>query len=118
MPLDRYIDGQRHVEQCRRKLDSIFDDIDVLLAPTVPGEAPFGLSFTGDHRFQSIWTQLRVPAITLPTHCGPQGLPVGIQLIAPPYRDNQLLAMAQLVLRRLGRGPTIDVGVSTFASAK
>src|SRR5580704_2272603 len=31
MPLDRYIDGQRHVEQCRRKLDSIFDDIDVLL---------------------------------------------------------------------------------------
>jgi Asp-tRNA(Asn)/Glu-tRNA(Gln) amidotransferase A subunit family amidase len=118
MPLDRYIDGQRHVEQCRRKLDTIFDDVDVLLAPTVPGEAPLGLSWTGDHRFQSIWTQLRVPAMTLPTHCGPNGLPIGIQLVAAPYRDSHLLAISELVFRRLGRGPTIDVRAAALSSAK
>lgn len=117
MTLDRYVDGQRHVEQCRRKMDTMFDDFDVLLAPAVAGEAPRGLYFTGDHRFQSVWTQLRVPAITLPTNCGPSGLPVGIQLVAAPYRDNHLLAIAQLVLRRIGRGPTIDVEASAFSSA-
>jgi len=118
MPLDRYVDGQRHVAQCRRKLDMVFEDFDVLLAPTVTGEAPLGLSWTGDHRFQSIWTQLRVPAMTLPTHCGPNGMPVGIQLVAAPYRDNHLMAFAQLVLRRLGRGPSIDVRTSALSSAQ
>jgi amidase len=76
-----------------------------LLAPTVQGEAPLGLSYTGDHRFQSIWTQLRNPTITLPTHMGPNGMPVGIQLIAERYADSSLLAVAQLVFRILGGGP-------------
>jgi Asp-tRNA(Asn)/Glu-tRNA(Gln) amidotransferase A subunit family amidase len=115
---DRYIDANRYVEQCRQKLDSILDDFDVLLAPAVAGEAPLGLSWTGDHRFQSIWTQLRAPSVTLPTHSGPNGMPVGIQLVAAPYRDNHLLAIAQLVFRRLGRGPTIDVGASVISAAQ
>jgi len=118
MPRDRYIDGLQHVEQCRRKLNSLFDDIDVLLTPAVPGEAPHGLSWTGDHRFQSIWTQLRTPTIALPTHSGRGGLPVGIQLVAAPYRDNFLLAIAQLVFRRLGRGPTVDIGAAALSTIK
>jgi Asp-tRNA(Asn)/Glu-tRNA(Gln) amidotransferase A subunit family amidase len=81
----------------------------VLLTPTVQGEAPRGLSYTGDHRFQSIWTQLRTPAITLPTNAGPNGMPVGIQLVAMPYADDRLLAAAQLVFNTLGRGPVIKV---------
>ena len=56
------------------------------LTPTVQGEAPLGLNYTGDHRFQSIWTQLRIPAITLPTNAGPNGLPVGIQLVGAELR--------------------------------
>ena len=40
----------------------------MLLAPSVPGEAPRGLDYTGDPRLQGIWTLLRVPTITLPTH--------------------------------------------------
>jgi Asp-tRNA(Asn)/Glu-tRNA(Gln) amidotransferase A subunit family amidase len=81
----------------------------VLLTPSAQGEAPFGLHYTGDHRFQSIWTQLRTPAITLPTHAGPNGMPVGIQLVAPCYADDRLLAMAQLIFHALGRGPAIQV---------
>lgn len=65
------------------------------------------LSKTGDHRFQSIWTQLRTPAVALPTDQGPNGLPVSIQLVAPPYADARLLASAQLVFSILGRKPVI-----------
>jgi Asp-tRNA(Asn)/Glu-tRNA(Gln) amidotransferase A subunit family amidase len=76
---------------------------------TVQGEAPAGLAYTGDHRFQSIWTQVRTPAITLPTHAGPNGMPVGIQLVAPRYADDRLLAVAQRVFGVLGPGPMLTV---------
>jgi Asp-tRNA(Asn)/Glu-tRNA(Gln) amidotransferase A subunit family amidase len=109
MPRERYIDALRRVERCRRLLGEAFADVDVLLTPTVQGEAPRGPSYTGDHRFQSIWTQLRTPAMTLPTHAGPNGMPVGIQLVAMPYADDRLLAVAQLVFNMLGRGPVIKV---------
>lgn len=109
MPRERYIDALQRVEGCRRLFSEVFDEVDVLLAPTVQGEAPIGLSYTGDHRFQSIWTQLRAPAVTLPTHAGPNGMPVGIQLVAARYADNRLLAIAQRVFAVLGRGPQIKL---------
>ena len=107
-PRERFIDALERVAVCRRLLDDVFADVDVLLTPTAQGEAPLGLGFTGDHKFQSLWTQLRVPTITLPTHSGPNGMPVGVQLVAPRYADSRLLAIAQLVFRTLGRGPVIE----------
>ena len=109
MPRERYIDALERVASCRRLLSEVFANVDVLLTPTAQGEAPVGLSYTGDHRFQSIWTQLRTPTINLPTHAGPNGMPVGIQLVAACYADNHLLAMAQLLFRALGCGPVINV---------
>jgi Asp-tRNA(Asn)/Glu-tRNA(Gln) amidotransferase A subunit family amidase len=109
MSRERYTGALLRVEGCRRLLGEVFSDVDVLLTPTVQGEAPRGLSYTGDHRFQSIWTQLGTPAITLPTHAGPNGMPVGIQLVAARYLDDRLLAMAQLILRNLGRGPVVRI---------
>jgi Asp-tRNA(Asn)/Glu-tRNA(Gln) amidotransferase A subunit family amidase len=108
MPRERYIEALERVAECRQLLGEVFADIDVLLAPTAQGEAPTGLSHTGDHRFQSIWTQLRTPTISLPTHAGPNGMPVGVQLIAPQFADSRLLAMAQYIFRSLGRGPVIE----------
>jgi amidase len=104
---EEYIAALEKVAELRRMTCEIFADVDVLLTPTVNGEAPVGLSYTGDHRFQSIWTQLRTPAVTLPAYAGPNGMPIGIQLIAPEFGDDRLLAMAQLVFRVLGRGPVI-----------
>lgn len=92
------------VERCRAALPAVFDGVDALLTPSVAGEAPRGLEWTGDHRFQSLWTMLRTPTITLPTHTGPHGLPVGIQLVAPLYADNHLLAIARRIFDILGRG--------------
>jgi Asp-tRNA(Asn)/Glu-tRNA(Gln) amidotransferase A subunit family amidase len=105
---ERYTGALRRVEELRWKIAPVFNDVDVLVTPTVAGEAPPGLSYTGDHRFQSIWTQLRLPAITLPTHAGPNGMPVGIQLVGALYEDSALLAAAQTVFSTLGRGPVIQ----------
>jgi Asp-tRNA(Asn)/Glu-tRNA(Gln) amidotransferase A subunit family amidase len=109
MPRARYIAAIEHVALCRHHAAQLFNGVDVLLTPTVNGEAPLGLKDTGDHRFQSIWTQLRMPAMTLPTHAGPNGMPVGIQLIGPAYGDDKLLAIAQRFFAVLGRGPRIKL---------
>lgn len=104
---ERYSDALQRVAVCREELGGIFSDIDVLLSPAAHGEAPIGLQYTGDHRFQSIWTQLRTPTVSLPTHAGPNGMPISIQLIGGPYADGNLLAASRLIFDLLGRGPTI-----------
>jgi len=106
-PAARYIDALLRVDECRRELAPIFARYDLLLAPTVTGEAPLGLAYTGHHGFQSIWTQLRVPTVSLPTHQGPNGLPVGIQLVGRDHGDAQLIAMARLLFEFLGKGPSV-----------
>jgi amidase len=102
MPYEEYLDALRLGEACRAQLDDVFEGLDVLLTPCVAGEAPLGLDATGDPSFQAIWTILHVPAMTLPTHRGPNGLPVGIQLVARRHDDRRLFAAARWVEERLG----------------
>jgi amidase len=102
MPYQNYLAAVRLGATCRAALDSVLDDVDVLLAPCVKGEAPVGLAHTGDPDFQAIWTLLHVPTMSLPTHRGPNGLPVGIQIVAPLYEDERLFASARWIWQRLG----------------
>jgi Asp-tRNA(Asn)/Glu-tRNA(Gln) amidotransferase A subunit family amidase len=107
-----YVDAWRRMEQCRALLPKIFENLDVLLTPCVLSEAPKGLDFTGDPSMQAMWTALHTPSMTLPTHCGPNNLPVGIQLVAQRYDDDHLLACAQWIWDRIGAPDMI--GVSRF----
>jgi amidase len=102
MPYQDYMAAIALGETCRARLPAVFESFDVLLAPCVQGEAPVGLDSTGDPGFQAIWTILHVPTMSLPTHSGPRGLPVGIQLIARRHDDQRLFACARWVWERLG----------------
>ena len=84
---------------CRRLMDEVFTQFDVLLTPAATGEAPQGLESTGNAIFNRGWTLLGLPCMTLPGFRGPQGLPVGLQLVAP--QDAGLLATAAWVERML-----------------
>ncbi len=66
----------------------------ILLAPTAPATAPKGLEFTGDPWFCAPWSFIGVPAISLPTTVGPDGLPHAIQLVAAGEGDADLLGAA------------------------
>ena len=102
MPHAEYAAALKLGETCRAQLPAVFADCDALLAPAAHGEAPRGLNETGDPGFQAIWTILHTPALTLPTHRGPNGLPVGIQLVAQRYDDRRLFACARWVWQELG----------------
>ncbi len=101
-----YLDDLATAAACRAAFPSVLGDCDALLVPSAAGEAPEGLSATGDQRWQSMWTFLHAPAISLPTHKGPKGLPVGTKFIGGFHRDDHLLAVALWVEQRIGHAWT------------
>ncbi len=96
---ETYRDARAFAERCRLMLDDAFADYDVLLTPCVAGEAPIGLNSTGNASFCAIWTSMHVPAVTLPLFKGPNGLPVGVQLIGKRNNDRKVFAAARWVQR-------------------
>ncbi len=101
LPLAAYIEAIETAEAFRRNLDDVFAEVDVLLAPSAMGEAPKGLDSTGDARFNAFWTLAWTPCVTLPAGNGGKGLPLGIQLVGPRFRDEVLLDAAAWVEARL-----------------
>ena len=71
----------------RHHFDDIFSDVDMLLTPSVAGEAPEGLGSTGEPNFNSIRTLAWMPCVTVPAGTGPKGL----QLVGPRFRDEAML---------------------------
>jgi Asp-tRNA(Asn)/Glu-tRNA(Gln) amidotransferase A subunit family amidase len=106
---DDYVAGLRRLDECRALLAPVFDAFDVLLVPCVPGEAPQGLGATGDPSMQAIWTALHTPTMTLPTHRGPNNLPVGIQLVGQRYDDDRLFACARWIWDKIGAPDMVGV---------
>ena len=88
--------------QARTAATKVLADLDVLLTPSAPGEAPEGLASTGDPVFNRVVTMLGFPCISLPAGTGPAGLPLGVQLVGAPRAESALLAVASWVESRLG----------------
>lgn len=101
-PHEEYLAALRLAEDCRAKIELAFDGLDAMISPCVKGEAPRGLNPTGDPAFQQFWTVLYGPSMSLPTHRGPNGLPVGLQVVARRYDDDRLFACARWIMQRLG----------------
>jgi Asp-tRNA(Asn)/Glu-tRNA(Gln) amidotransferase A subunit family amidase len=73
------------------------EGLDVLLTPSAPGQAPLGLGWTGDPAFNFMWTSLHVPCVTVPVGEGPDGLPLGVQIVGRLREDPAVLAWAQWI---------------------
>jgi amidase len=102
---ERYLEARNLAERCRAMLADAFGDCDVLLAASALGEATIGLSQTGSAAPCAIWTTVHAPSVTVPVFKGPNGLPVGAQLIARRNDDRRLFAAAQWIDRQLTANP-------------
>jgi hypothetical protein len=67
-------------------------EVDFLLTPSAPGEAPRSLESTGDPVFNRAWTLLGVPCVNVPYGKGAHGLPLGVQLVGPFDGDRRCSA--------------------------
>ncbi|MBH73543.1 MAG: hypothetical protein CMM57_07770 [Rhodospirillaceae bacterium] len=101
---ERYRECWRRLERQRIETDEFFEGLDVLVTPSATGEAPKGLMTTGNAIFNSTWTALGTPAITLPLFVGPLGLPMGLQLVAGRFKDRKLFDIAQAVMLAHDKG--------------
>lgn len=91
------VSGEQHVamladvQQARQSAGALFQDHDLLLAPSATGEAGLAVDGTGDPVFCRAWTLMGLPCLHLPLGTGPRGLPIGLQLIGPALADARLL---------------------------
>ncbi len=101
--------GERDHAECRQalaiqaaRITEGMAENELLLTPSATGEAPEAGAGTGNPIHSRIWTALGFPSISLPLAHGPNGLPLGMQLIAPHGHDLRLLAAAREIMTRLG----------------
>ncbi len=95
-----YDEAYAFADRCRESVNEKFQDFDAIICPSAPGEAPKGMA-TGNPIFQVTWTLLGVPCLNLPVGSGPNGLPVGIQLIGRRHDDKTILALGRHLMRDL-----------------
>jgi Asp-tRNA(Asn)/Glu-tRNA(Gln) amidotransferase A subunit family amidase len=103
----RYRDALASAQALQAELASTYAAFDAIITPPATGEAPATLTETGSPAFCTIWTQMGVPAITIPVGLGPSGLPLGLQIVGRARDDAHLLDVAAWCESRLdNRGQT------------
>jgi Asp-tRNA(Asn)/Glu-tRNA(Gln) amidotransferase A subunit family amidase len=74
--------------------DELFANFDAIVTPATLGTAP-PIDNTGDPAFGTLWTLCGMPALSLPLMHGPDGLPLGVQLVGRRHDDARLLRTAR-----------------------
>ncbi|KAI1766144.1 amidase [Hypoxylon sp. FL1150] len=93
----------------RPKIDEFAGKYAAILTPSVVDEAPLGTEFTGSPAFNCMWTALHTPVVNVPGFKGENGMPVGLSLVAPRYRDRHLLMISKAVGAIFEASPLPDI---------
>jgi Asp-tRNA(Asn)/Glu-tRNA(Gln) amidotransferase A subunit family amidase len=100
-----YIQRRRELEQARRNIHAVFAEVDLLVTPTTPMPAPAiadlranpgalrpaELKLLRNTRPFNVWG---LPAISVPCGFTHSGLPIGLQIAGPPWREDLVLRLA------------------------
>jgi aspartyl-tRNA(Asn)/glutamyl-tRNA(Gln) amidotransferase subunit A len=94
-----YLDAQRARGHLADALLDVFSSVDVLAMPTTLVTAPpvddFAQYLMVLSRNAIPWSLIGFPAISIPCGTDRNGLPIGLQLVAPPHREADLVAVAR-----------------------
>lgn len=100
-----YLQRRRALEVARRSIHDVFADVDLLITPTTPMPAPTIAELTTNSealrpaelrllRNTRPWNVWGVPAISIPCGFTQSGLPIGLQIAGPPWREDLVLRLA------------------------
>jgi Asp-tRNA(Asn)/Glu-tRNA(Gln) amidotransferase A subunit family amidase len=98
-----YLAAVRDARRYTEGLSAIFEQLaDAIITLSARGVAPQGLDKTGDPVFCTLWTLTGLPSLNLPLLANADGLPIGVQLVGAPGRDERLLRTANAMIETLG----------------
>lgn len=98
-----YLAAMRDARLHAEAMMGIFEQFaDAIITLPARGVAPEGIGATGDPVFCSTWTLIGFPALNLPLLENAEGLPIGVQLVGAPGRDERLLRTARAMIEMLG----------------
>jgi amidase len=110
----RYLEARAFIGMWARRMAAWWREYDLLLTPTVGGPPPELGWFTADGPaselrrvasfipYTSQFNMTGQPAVSLPLHWTPDGLPVGIQLVAAYGREDLLVRVASQLEQAAG----------------
>jgi aspartyl-tRNA(Asn)/glutamyl-tRNA(Gln) amidotransferase subunit A len=103
VPATYYVQARRVRAWLIDRISAALSDYDAVLMPAAPGPAPKGIETTGDATLLAPWSLLGLPAITVSAGLSRDGLPLGLQLVAPRLKDYELMRVGAWCERVLGR---------------
>jgi Asp-tRNA(Asn)/Glu-tRNA(Gln) amidotransferase A subunit family amidase len=99
-----YLAAKEATTRLQETFTELFEQrFDAILTPAAHGTAPVGLESTGEPTFNSLWTLLGLPAISVPLLQGANGLPLGVQLVGARGADARLLRTARWLAESVTR---------------
>lgn len=104
-----YTKAQQVRRLIRQETERLFEQYDFLMSPTTPtpafklgektgrrsGEDPLQMYLADIFTVQA--NVVGYPAISIPNETDAMGLPIGLQFMAPPFAEGQLIALAKLI---------------------
>jgi aspartyl-tRNA(Asn)/glutamyl-tRNA(Gln) amidotransferase subunit A len=110
VPAVDYVNAQRQRKLLLSDFHALFRTIDCLFTPSTPTTAPRigqtditldGVTYNTrilTTRFARGFNALGFPALSIPCGSSPDGLPIGLQMIARPFEENLLLALGDALM--------------------
>ena len=92
-----YLRAGKKLDIARSEMDQLFSNWDLILSPSLPGEAPLGLTEVRTATFARLWTQMYTPSINFPLFEGPNEMPLCFQVVGRRDTDDDTLANAKWV---------------------
>ena len=99
---EAYLGHVRLGQRLRAEFPALLGDADCILTAAAGNEAPSGrvspggpFRTMGNPMQSRAWTLLHLPVVTVPCHTGPNGMPVGVQLIGRFGEDQPLLHVSR-----------------------
>jgi aspartyl-tRNA(Asn)/glutamyl-tRNA(Gln) amidotransferase subunit A len=96
---ERYVETLKRIREARRDIQKTFEEVDVLLLPTMREPAPLVQEVVERKHHSrpsnvSAFNRFGLPAITVPCGFSKNNLPIGLQIAGPSFREGLLLSVA------------------------
>ena len=94
-----YVETLKRIRECRRDIRHTFEQVDVLLLPTMREPAPLISETVNETHHRppsntSSFNHFGTPAMTVPCGFSKDGLPIGLQIVGPAFGEPVVLTLA------------------------